>query len=169
MDISPVAIFNVIVGILIAIIAYVLYRRHQAADADGEIDIFTYGQLFLQAEQTARIIVRDVQEAWRTGELEDDEREVDAIEKLVELYPMLSEDDLRSAVKSAVYLLRQSAGKQLDRVMEKIPQPRIEVDGSGALTLPPILTRENSTPGAGAMHTQGITPEHLRGTTGGNS
>jgi hypothetical protein len=87
------------------------------------MDIFTYGQIFQQAELTARIIVRGVQEAWRTGELDDDEREPDAIDQLTEMYPELDEEDLRRIVKSAVYLLRLGAGKQVDRVMEQIPTP----------------------------------------------
>jgi hypothetical protein len=78
----------------------------------------------------ASIIVRGVQEAWRTGELADDEREEDAIEKLVELYPELDEDDLRRIVKSAVYLLRLSAGKQVDRVMEHVPEPQLSSTGT---------------------------------------
>lgn len=121
MEINPTIIFNIVVVAIIVVIFCVLWRRQQATDPDGELDVFGYGQLLMQAEMTARIIVRGIQEAWRTGELADDEREVDAIEKLVELYPQINEDDARRIVKSAVYLLRQSAGKQLDKVMEQVP------------------------------------------------
>ena len=117
---NPTVIFNTVIVLLVLVIAYLLLRRSQAADPDEELDIFAYGQLILQAEQTARIIVRGVQEAWRTGELEDDEREEDAIDQLAELYPELDEEMLRRIVKSAVYLLRQAAGKQVDRVMEPV-------------------------------------------------
>lgn len=172
MDISPVTIFNVIVGIIIAIISYALYRRMNATDPDGEIDIFTYGQIVLQAEQTARIIVRGVQEAWRTGELEDDEREDDAIDQLTEMYPVLDEETVRRIVKSAVYLLRLGAGKHVDRVMEQIPdhaQSQIPSGVSDSLG-------HNSTINTklGASHTQeisavsqpGAVDSLLRGTSG---
>jgi hypothetical protein len=120
MDISPVAIFNIVVGLIIGIVGYALYRHHKTEGE--EMTVLEYGQIFQQAEQTARIIVRGVQEAWRTGELEDDEREQDAIDQLAELYPQLNEEELRRIVKSAVYLLRLGAGKQVDRVMDLIPE-----------------------------------------------
>lgn len=119
---NPTVIFNAIIVVLILGVFYFLLRRSWTADPDAEMDIFEYGQLILQAEQTARIIVRGVQEAWRTGELDDDEREEDAIDQLADLYPQLDEVMLRRIVKSAVYLLRKSAGKQVDRVMEQIPE-----------------------------------------------
>lgn len=118
---NPTIIFNTIVVVLVLGIFYLLLRRSWAAHPNEEMDIFAYGQLIFQAEQTARIIVRGVQEAWRTGELEDDEREEDAIDQLAELYPELDEVVLRRIVKSAVYLLRQAAGKPVDRVIEQIP------------------------------------------------
>lgn len=116
-------IFTLVVLLLIAVIAYFLFRRHEAQDPGSELNVWEYGQIFQQAELTARIIVRGVQEAWRTGELGDDEREPDAIDQLAAMYPELDEEDLRRIVKSAVYLLRLGAGKQVDRVMEQIPTP----------------------------------------------
>lgn len=121
MDINPTIIFNTVVILIVIAVFYVLIRRHQANDPDGEMTVFEYSHLIMQAEQTARIIVRGVQEAWRTGELEDDEREGDAIDQLAEMYPELNEETLRRIVKSAVYLLRLGAGKQVDRIMEQAP------------------------------------------------
>lgn len=172
MDISPVAIYNVIVGIIIALIGYVLYRRMKSNDPDGEMTVFEYSHLIMQAEQTARIIVRGVQEAWRTGELEDDQREDDAIDQLAEMYPELDEDVLRRIVKSAVYLLRLGAGKHVDRVMEQVP------DHAQPSILPgiPDSLRHNTEihAGLGASHTQEVSAvsqpnavDMLRGTTGG--
>ena len=120
MDIDPTLVFNAIFVVLVLGIAYVLVRRLQTTDADASA--VQYADLFVQAERTARIIVRGVQEAWRTGELEDDEREDDAIDQLAQLYPQLDEIELRRIVKSAVYLLRLGAGKQVDRIMENVPE-----------------------------------------------
>lgn len=145
---NPTVIFNTVIVLLVLVIAYLLLRRSWAAHPDEELDIFEYGQLILQAEQTARIIVRGVQEAWRTGELEGDEREEDAIDQLAELYPELDEAMLRRIVKSAVYLLRQAAGKQVDRVMEQIPPASAGLAGGTGGIILPGGTISNSNSGA---------------------
>ena len=150
-----------IVGIIIAFIAYALYRRMKANSPDEEMTVFEYSHLILQAEQTARIIVRGVQEEWRTGNLEDDEREDDAFDQLAEMYPELDEEVLRRIVKSAVYLLRLGAGKQVDRVMEQTP------GYNDALTMPNLSGGDGTRrfiPDYPPAATHGITPDHLRDT-----
>lgn len=117
MSINPTVVFSVLAALVIIALFYVLLRRMQAADPEGELDVFDYGSLLVQAYEAAKVIVQGVQEAWRTGEIEDDEREEDAVEKMVELFPQLDEDVLRRLVKSAVYWLRQTAGKELDKVL----------------------------------------------------
>lgn len=114
-------IFSIIFILIIAAIGFFLVRGRQASDPDGELDIFEYGQLLLQADQTARIIVRGVQEEWRNGTIEDDQRTHEAVTQLKELYPQIDDKELIRIVKSAVYLLRLGAGKQVDRVMESVP------------------------------------------------
>lgn len=114
---NPTVVFSVLAALVIIALFYVLLRRMQAADPEGELDVFDYGSLLVQAYEAAKVIVQGVQEAWRTGEIEDDEREEDAVEKMVELFPQLDEDVLRRLVKSAVYWLRQTAGKELDKVL----------------------------------------------------
>jgi len=111
-------LFSIFFVLLIGGLFYALFRREKETDT---LTIFDYGQLLLQAHEAAKIVVQGIQEAWRTGEIADDERETDAIEKMIELYPQLDEDEIRRIVKSAVYLLRKAAGKQVDRVMEHVP------------------------------------------------
>lgn len=118
MDINPTFIFNVVVGLVIVGIFIALVVRSKPTE---ETNIFEYGQLLLQAHESAKIIVQGIQEAWRTGEIADDERETDAIEELAMLFPQLNEDDLRRIVKSAVYLLRQAAGKEVNKIMDQLP------------------------------------------------
>lgn len=118
MDINPTFIFNIVVGLVIVGIFIAIVLRSKPTE---ETNIFEYGQLLLQAHESAKIIVQGIQEAWRTGEIADDERETDAIEELAMLFPQLNEDELRRIVKSAVYLLRQAAGKEVDKIMEQLP------------------------------------------------
>lgn len=154
-------IFNTIVILIVLAIFYVLLRRSRKTNPDEEMTVFEYSHLILQAEQTARIIVRGVQEAWRTGDLEDDEREDDAIDQLAEMYPELDEEVLRRIVKSAVYLLRLGAGKQVDRVMEQTP------GYNDALTMPNLSGGDGTRrfiPDYPPAATHGITPDHLRDT-----
>lgn len=122
MDINPNVLFSIFFMLLVGSILTALIWRRKQGDTE-EITIFEYGQILLQAHEAAKIVVQGIQEAWRTGEIADDERETDAIEKMIELYPQLDEDEIRRIVKSAVYLLRKAAGKQVDRVMEQIPTP----------------------------------------------
>lgn len=117
MDINPTVIFNAVVLLVVLGLMFLLVRRSQAADPNRQLSIFEYGQLLIQAFETAKIIVQGVQEAWRTGEIEDDEREEDAVEKMVDLFPQLNEDDLRRSVKAAVYWMRQVAGKELGKML----------------------------------------------------
>jgi hypothetical protein len=121
MDITPNTLFSIFFVLLIGGLFYALLRRHNFGDSDG-LTIFEHGQLLLQAHETAKIVVQGIQEAWRTGQIADDEREQDAVEKMVELYPQLDEDELRRIVKSSVYLLRKAAGKQVDKIMEHVPE-----------------------------------------------
>ncbi len=131
------SIFSIVFILIIAAIGYFLVRGRQQSDDDGQLSIFEYGQLLLQADQTARIIVRGVQEEWRNGTIKDEDRTHEAVKQLKEIYPQIDEPELIRIVKSAVYLLRLGAGKQVDKVMENVPDelPTLNtVTGSGYLS-----------------------------------
>lgn len=114
-------LFSIVFILIIAAIGYFLVRGRQATDPDGELSILEYGELLLQADKTARIIVRGVQEEWRNGTIEDDQRTHEAVKQLKEIYPQIDDKELIRIVKSAVYLLRLGAGKQVDKVLESVP------------------------------------------------
>lgn len=142
-------IFSIFFILIIAAIGFFLVRGRQASDPDGELSIFEYGQLLLQADQTACIIVRGIQEEWRTGDLTDEQRTPLAIKQLKEIYPQIDEAELTRIVKSAVYLLRLGAGKQVDKVMEYVPDELPTLNPTGSTIL------SNSSPSLRSDYLQG--------------
>lgn len=143
---APNILFSIFFLLLVGGVTYALFKRGEPSNEPSvEPNIFAYGGLLIQAHETAKIVVQGIQEAWRTGEIADDEREDDAVEKMVELYPQLKEDDLRRMVKSAVYLLRWGAGKQIDKIMEQVPEvpdrPLGFTDTGGATGVFPTRTQ----------------------------
>lgn len=90
-------------GLGLLVVAAIVWWRTRG----NATSVYTAFDQFQDALETAPDVVRAVEQLWLTGALPKDKRLAEAMRRLGEWFPDLTENQLRTAVEAGVFLLKQ--------------------------------------------------------------